>query len=1735
MPYENFNRYEMASSVTGDGYSPLATPTRSSLRQPAFTGTSNSVRFFGITNDDDADDDHTSGVGPTQGRSSIAIKQAIFHKYFNEFATYPLLLVNVSNQNTPGNSRAHSRVSKGVKSAIDASSIPYGDHIKAKAAWTSLSTTHVPSDYEPSRPRWAISKRPPGVLQKGADVEYGSGPLHTATKAVTTDGSLKSHLHSFETLLAKPWTNKQVQQAQTHGFFWRLVPHLGVERLQGPAALLLARCARLRPALLLPLIQRLCAVLPLLINSPRQDVRQAGLCLLGLLWRAATDGASQLPSAILATPRLMEALTARADEGNFDALWAVRELAADGRGVPALERCGALQAVCRALKHIAAAAAAAAPPGGNAEAESGREGGKEHGGDREGRRGRGHGYRKLAGEAPAAESGAAVSVGDQKNERGSKRAGVTAGGDVVERAASGVLVAECLAAFSVEHFAVLLMCDSQKVPSKWATPERNRVPERLISLLLLTGADLDKEAQEGGNEGTEEEEANEEGGQRQGGHGNGKTVSNPGSGSVDGGSREGANAAEATFRESPSNLKPPGRAAPDGAVSTDPGSAARRSEDVYSEDFASEAEGQGSEGTDTGRTRGVGGNSGDGDGGGGGGGAGDSGSEGRRSGTVEEGRSGNGVAAAAPAGSGGGGGGVKGSIGGGEQGTAAAGRGSGSGSGSGGDGDDVRKKDHQADPRVSLVRKAQRQLHDALLRSLYIIASSGHCQKPQQVVQEALRGAGDPAVERLAAVLRGRPRTQSGASDAAAKEFPSLAACCSASYLLWLIASGDFSHSEASELNVLRSRMGKDAPSRHERETDTGGDTGGSSQYFTCGFGVVQAVTELLLVHLPVWQNPDFGDCVPSVGTTTLPPPPPAVNVGINNGDGRSGGSIAAVGTVAPGGEVATGAAGAGPVPRLGPQYGAGSGGVLNGAVNPRPTRMSSKVACNAEDVGGGRILSTPQTSETQATDPRVAHEGGGDAPATVRRMVPPLPIASTTGLLLTPRDTRGAACSAASPQERYGRGDSSDDDVAGSGGDAHGGNNGTGYSSGTADGGMKRNDSSATADRLSSTQDLDLSNVIDSSVELTGKEQLMRIIAAAGSALSKEGELRQGDEGCEGMVSEQGEPGAEHTPMAAANGDPPDGSAAAVNPTTAPQAATANTAPSDGPTQGPLDRAESPSDKSDASAGSGCTPLDVPVSGGDSSGGGKDGAARLPPLTVARPPALVLPTDAAGRRTPPPPPPRPSVVPTPTTWLNAVRFVRQQHTCVSSPTAAEVQELQTCCMGLLAAVALSAGGCRAVCSQPNLLPYIASLLELADVSDGDAATASSPAAAALGSSGQELRLQLLALLTNLSLHEAGAAALTTAVSSATSRPLGEGLYRTAEMAIRLISGSTTSWRLGAQLLEACFTIMTNIHRSQAVLRLAADHSSGEQRDSFRLATEALRVPLAPSIGVVDRTRIRAAAARCLDSAIAAYEGVGRSLAPQRRSGIIRAPSAKAGSHRAATAIAAPAAEEKALISELIWLLAGGAAIAAAAGGGAVASAAAAAERAAIDGAGALWQLMASGTVHPDDVISDLEPPLVSVLGSTRAAVDSERPAALRLAALGLVSCLARGAAVARRLWTSPLLPAVLKTHAFARRRCADGGAESWLPVLECVRGVCQMLCRACHRADRGDVVGPDKRVDKWGLTERMLSELRCKLEYDADEDAIMLVLREEATEALGKGGDGSGGGSGEYNDDYDE
>jgi hypothetical protein len=143
----------------GGYYSPLATPNRSSLRRQggrAAPGTPNSVRFFGITHDD-AEEDHTDGLGQTRGRNSISVKQAIFKKYFNEFTAYPLLVSGGATQrSTRGSSRASSVASRSVHSATDRSR---RDRVRSAQAWTPLSSTHVQSEFEPPWPRWAVHRQ----------------------------------------------------------------------------------------------------------------------------------------------------------------------------------------------------------------------------------------------------------------------------------------------------------------------------------------------------------------------------------------------------------------------------------------------------------------------------------------------------------------------------------------------------------------------------------------------------------------------------------------------------------------------------------------------------------------------------------------------------------------------------------------------------------------------------------------------------------------------------------------------------------------------------------------------------------------------------------------------------------------------------------------------------------------------------------------------------------------------------------------------------------------------------------------------------------------------------------------------------------------------------------------------------------------------------------------------------------------------------------------------------------------------------------------------------------------------------------------------------------------------------------------------------------------------------------------------------------------------------------------
>lgn len=282
---------------------------------------------------------------------------------------------------------------------------------------------------------------------------------------------------------------------------------------------------------------------------------------------------------------------------------------------------------------------------------------------------------------------------------------------------------------------------------------------------------------------------------------------------------------------------------------------------------------------------------------------------------------------------------------------------------------------------------------------------------------------------------------------------------------------------------------------------------------------------------------------------------------------------------------------------------------------------------------------------------------------------------------------------------------------------------------------------------------------------------------------------------------------------------------------------------------------------------------------------------------------------------------------------------------------------------------------------------------------------------------------------------------------------------------------------------QACFTVLANLHRSSASLDIPADPDTNKPRDCYGLAVEAVRMPLPGPMGRSERTRVRAAAARMLDSAISAYEGIGRDVPYEAVSELISLLEDVGGCGARTSSSSSPARSEQ-----------GGE------GAGPAGPRQEAQVAAACAAAGALWQLMAAGQLHPDGVARRLMEPLVGILRGGKPGLSSS---ALVDGALGLVSCLARSPLVARRMWASPVVPAVLKAHARARKAGEDS-------TLERVREVCQQLCRACHHEDRGSVSGTDRRVDKWSMVEKVLTQLKCRLEYDDGEEAIMLVPVEE-------------------------
>ncbi|KXZ56665.1 hypothetical protein GPECTOR_1g6 [Gonium pectorale] len=861
----------------------------------------------------------------------------------------------------------------------------------------------------------------------------------------------------------------------------------------------------------------------------------------------------------------------------------------------------------------------------------------------------------------------------------------------------------------------------------------------------------------------------------------------------------------------------------------------------------------------------------------------------------------------------------------------------------------------------------------------------------------------------------GEKATDEGPDAAAERKAPAaehatdglcLSGCSAAAYLLWLVASGNFSSVPSSEANVIRDRMAAPAPTPATATQQSGGASSSSGG----GLGGVAAVSELLLRRLMQWKDEDAGDCVAEV-RTSLPPPPQ-------------------VPLVAQTPEVFRITAGPGPGSAL-------SGQQFRSHAGPDSVSAGSD-ALRHRDAGGphGSPPSSLPRLDIAAVNAEAGRgEGASPGRQSVAGDVEEARLAAglsqlrvgSAGLLLTPRQSRPDSAQASTPQRYQAASSEDEEDDAGREDGAGGGHRRDTSILGDAPGGSRRGSGGGgTSDALNATQDtvedLDMSNIIDSSVELTGKEQLMQAIQDAAAAIAQhEASGLGGDgppDGAAGRTPVPTQDGASSDPAAssaAVGPNHPDSPAVGYGTHSGAQAAR-EAVPSPGAApdgEGQLIATATTAEAATQAPSSGRGHTSAITKGGGSPG---DPANRQ--LEALRPSPLLILTAASpfGYR-PPPEPARLSLA----ARLGAVRYIRSRRPPPPAPPPVEVQALICNCVGLLAAVALSAGGAKSICSCPGLLSHVASLLAVPQDAPESAAAAS------VSGSGLELRQQLLALLTNLTMHTDAAEAVAAAAATDGGPSLAEALFATARLSCRLLGSSPTSWRGGQQLLEACFDLMANLQRANAAISAPSPDLSGGPTDSYTLATQALSMQLPGTMGRPDRVKLRSAAARMLDSAIAAYEGIGQSV-PQ------------------------------AAVSELVALLelGGSKAAAVAAGMGAEA-----AESAACDAAGALWQVMAAGQLHPDNLLTHIQGPLSTILRRRSAGAELSRRC------LGLVSCLARSELVSRRLWATPLVTGVMAVHARAKA------------------------------AGEGDL-------------ERVAVELECRLEYDSNEEAIMLVPRDE-------------------------
>ncbi len=152
------------SMYSGAPYSPLATPTRSSMRRQGGRGAAStaSVRFSGVFAAEAEGEAHTDDIPLRTFREPLGAKKLIYQRYFDPFENLPLNLSPTSPARST-RSRTGSVRTGSVRSSPATPHHQSPDFSLPEAPFTPVSTTHVPSQWAtPGRPAWAARRPKPG-------------------------------------------------------------------------------------------------------------------------------------------------------------------------------------------------------------------------------------------------------------------------------------------------------------------------------------------------------------------------------------------------------------------------------------------------------------------------------------------------------------------------------------------------------------------------------------------------------------------------------------------------------------------------------------------------------------------------------------------------------------------------------------------------------------------------------------------------------------------------------------------------------------------------------------------------------------------------------------------------------------------------------------------------------------------------------------------------------------------------------------------------------------------------------------------------------------------------------------------------------------------------------------------------------------------------------------------------------------------------------------------------------------------------------------------------------------------------------------------------------------------------------------------------------------------------------------------------------------------------------------